>query len=136
MKRWRLPGRVPLRLRILFRGLFALLALAMVALALSVLQDEKQRSHRIYAEGLKKNQAQIAARLRHPTGQLALLNPDAADRPAQPVHPLVLPFAALDFDDRAKALQAVEMAGCALLYPDGATLCAAICAWFFFRPSA
>ena len=126
MKRWRLPGRVPLRLRILFRGLFALLALAMVALALSVLQDEKQRSHRIYADGLKKNQAQIAARLRHPTGQLALLNPAAADRPAQPVHPLVLPFAALDFDDRAKALQAVEMAGCALLYPDGATLCAAI----------
>ena len=126
MKRWRLPGRVPLRLRILFRGLFALLALAMVALALSVLQDEKQRSHRIYAEGLKQNQAQIAARLRHPTGQLALLNPAAADRPAQPVHPLVLPFAALDFDDRGKALQAVEMAGCALLYPDGSTLCAAI----------
>jgi len=126
MTRWRLPGRVPLRLRMLFRGLFALLALAMVALALSVLQDEKQRSHRIYAEGLKQNQAQIAARLRHPTGQLALLNPGAADRPAQPVHPLVLPFAALDFDDRAKALQAVEMAGCALLYPDGATLCAAI----------
>jgi len=124
--RWRLPGRVPLRLRVLFRGLFALLALAMVALALSVLQDEKQRSHRIYAEGLKKNQAQIAARLRHPTGQLALLNPGAADRPAQPVHPLVLPFAALDFDDRTKALQAVEMAGCALQYRDGATLCAAI----------
>ena len=39
-----------------------------------MLQDEKQRSHRIYAEGLRKNQAQIAARLRHPTGQLALLN--------------------------------------------------------------
>jgi signal transduction histidine kinase len=126
MSRWRLSGRVPLRLRVLFRGLFALLALATVALALSVLQDEKQRSHRVYAEGLKKNQAQIAARLRHPTGQLALLNPAAADRPAQPVHPLVLPFAALDFDDRTKALQAVEMAGCALQYRDGATLCAAI----------
>ena len=68
MKRWRLPGRVPLRLRILFRGLFALLALAMVALALSVLQDEKQRSHRIYAEGLKKNQAQIAAHKVAPSG--------------------------------------------------------------------
>ena len=126
MSRWRFPGRVPLRLRVFFRGVFALLALAMVALALSVLQDEKQRSHRVYAEGLQRNQAQIAARLRHPTGQLALLNPDAADRPAQPVRPLVLPFAALDFDDRGKAQQAVEMAGCALQYPDGATLCAAV----------
>lgn len=126
MSRWRFPGRVPLRLRVFFRGVFALLALAMVALALSVLQDEKQRSHRVYAEGLKRNQAQIAARLRHPTGQLALLNPDAADRPAQPVRPLVLPFAALDFDDRGKAQQAVEMAGCALQYPDGASLCAAV----------
>ena len=126
MRGWRFPGRVPLRLRVFFRGVFALLALAMVALALSVLQDEKQRSHRVYAEGLQRNQAQIAARLRHPTGQLALLNPDAADRPAQPVRPLVLPFAALDFDDRGKAQQAVEMAGCALHYPDGATLCAAV----------
>ena len=126
MSRWRFPGRVPLRLRVFFRGVFALLALAMVALALSVLQDEKQRSHRVYAEGLKRNQAQIAARLRHPAGQLALLNPDAADRPAQPVRPLLLPFAALDFDDRGKAQQAVEMAGCALQYPDGASLCAAV----------
>jgi hypothetical protein len=131
---WRLPGgmplrvplRVPLRLRVLFRGVFALLALALVALALSVLQDEKQRSHRVYADAVNKNLAQIAARLRHPTGQLALLNPAAADRPAQPVRPLVLPFAALDFDDRHKALQAVEMAGCALQYADGASLCVAV----------
>jgi len=124
--RWRLPGRVPLRLRVFFRGVFALLALAIVALALSVLQGEKQRSHDVYAEGLKKSQAQIAARLRHPAGQLALMNPAAADRPAQPVRPLVLPFAALDFDDRSKALQAVEMTGCALQYPNGSTLCVAV----------
>lgn len=125
MSSWSLP-RVPLRLRVLFRGLFALLALALVALALSVLQDEKQRSHRVYVEGLRQNQGQIAARLRHPAGQLALLNPEAALRLAQPVRPLVLPFRALDFDDRTKALQAVEMAGCALQYPNGATLCAAV----------
>lgn len=118
--------RVPLRLRLLFRGLFLLLALALGALALSVLQDEKQRSQRVYAESLGQSQAQIAARLRHPTGQLALLNPEAAQRPAQPLRPLVLPFRALDFDDRHKALQAVEMAGCALQYPSGATLCAAV----------
>lgn len=131
VKRWArwptLPAvRVPLRLRVLLRGVFALLALALLALALSVLRDEKQRSHRVYAEGLAKSQAQIVARLRHPTGQLALLNPGAADRPAQPLAPLVLPYRALDFSDRQKAQQAVEMAGCALQYPGGATLCAAV----------
>jgi len=123
---WRLPGRVPFRLRIFFRGAFGLLAFATLALAVSVLQDEKQRGHRNYAEGLRKNQAQIAARLRHPTGQLMLLNPGLAEQAAAPVAPLVLPFSAIDFDDRAKAQQAVEMAGCALQYPDGSTLCAAV----------
>ncbi len=118
--------RVPLRLRVFFRGAFALLALATLALALGVLVDEKQRGLRGYAEGLKKNAAQVAARLRHPTGQLALLNPDAADGPALPPRPLLLPFSAIDFDDRSKARQAVEMAGCALQYPDGATLCLAV----------
>jgi signal transduction histidine kinase len=88
--------------------------------------DEKERGRRVYAEALKKTGSQIAARLRHPTGQLALLNPLAYDRPAQPVHPLVLPFGALDFDDRNKARQAVEMAGCGLQYPDGASFCAAV----------
>jgi len=126
MSSWRLPGRVPFRLRVVFRGAFLLLVVATLGLALSVLQDEKERGRRVYAEALKKTEAQIAARLRHPTGQLALLNPVAANGRAQPVHPLVLPFAALDFDDRNKARQAVEMAGCGLQYPDGATLCAAV----------
>jgi len=126
MTDWRPPRRVPLRLRVLFRGAFLLLVAATLGLALSVLQDEKERARRAYAEGLKKTEAQIAARLRHPAGQLALLNPGAADRPAQAVHPVVLPFAALDFDDRNKARQAVEMAGCGLQYPDGSTFCAAI----------
>jgi signal transduction histidine kinase len=126
MRSWRLPGRVPLRLRVLFRGVFLLLAFATLGLALSVLQDEKERARRGYAEALKKTESQIASRLRHPTGQLALLNPVAADRRAQPVHPVILPFAALDFDDRNKARQAVEMAGCGLQYPDGSTFCAAV----------
>jgi signal transduction histidine kinase len=126
MMRWRLPRRLPLKLRVLFRSCFALLAIATVALALSVLLDEKERSRRLYAEALKKTEAQIVARLRHPTGQLALLNPRALDAGASPVHPWVLPFAALDFDDRNKARQAVELAGCGLQYPDGSTLCAAI----------
>lgn len=118
--------RLPLGLRAFFRGAFALLALATVALALGVLRDEKQRSHRSYAEGLKKTQAQVSARLRHPTGQLALLNPQADAVTGAALYPLVLPFSAIDFDDRGKALQAVEMAGCALRYPDGSTLCVAV----------
>ena len=66
----RLPGRIriPLRLRVFFRGVFLLLALATVALAVNVLQEEKQLSWQSYRDGFLKNQAQIAARLRHPTG--------------------------------------------------------------------
>jgi two-component system, OmpR family, sensor kinase len=126
----RVPSlHVPFGLRIFFRSAFALLALATLALALGVLKDEKARSLHNYAEGLRQNQAQIAARLRHPAGQLALLNPTAVnpDRAGAvgslSVRPMLLPFAALDFDDRNKALQAVELAGCALQYPDGTTLC-------------
>jgi hypothetical protein len=52
---------VPAALLWAYTPVFALLALAMVALALSVLQDEKQRSHRVHAEGLKRDQAQISA---------------------------------------------------------------------------
>ncbi|MBV8208675.1 MAG: HAMP domain-containing histidine kinase [Burkholderiaceae bacterium] len=126
MKRWRLPVRVPPHLRVLFRGAFLLLMAATLGLALSVLQDEKERGARLYTDSLKKTESQIAARLRHPAGQLALLNPTVATRRVQSVHPLLLPFAALDFDDRYKARQAVEMAGCGLQYPGGATLCAAV----------
>lgn len=122
----RLPGRVPLRLRFFFRGAFALLTLVTLALAVNVLGNEKQRGQRAYAEGLQRSHAQIAARLRHPTGQLMLLNPAFAGQPAQPGQVLMLPFGALDFDDRAKARQAVEMAGCAWQWPDGATLCSAV----------
>lgn len=126
LRKLRLPGRVPFRLRVFFRGAFALLALATLGLALTVLQDEKQRGHRRYADALHKNLAQFAARLRHPTGQLALLNPELADRAATPLHPLVLPFSAIDFDDRVKALQAIEMAGCQVQYPDGSSWCAGV----------
>jgi signal transduction histidine kinase len=121
-----LPARVPFGLRVFFRGAFLLLGLATVALALAVLQDEKERSYRNYQDGFRKNQAQIAAKLRHPTGQLVLLNPAAYDREVTPLRPLVLPFSALDFDDRNKAQQAVEMAGCLVQYPDAASMCVAV----------
>ena len=41
-----LPTRVPFGLRVFFRGAFLLLALATLALALGVLQDEKERGLR------------------------------------------------------------------------------------------
>jgi signal transduction histidine kinase len=121
-----LPTRVPFRLRVFFRGAFLLLALATIGLALAVLQDEKERSYRNYQDGFKKNQAQIAAKLRHPTGQLVLLNPNTYTRNITPLRPVVLPFSALDFDDKSKAQQAVEMAGCLVQYPDAASMCVAI----------
>jgi signal transduction histidine kinase len=121
-----LPARVPFGLRVFFRGAFFLLGLATIALAVAVLQDEKERSYRNYQDGFRKNQAQIAAKLRHPTGQLVLLNPTAYDHAVTPLRPLVLPFSALDFDDRNKAQQAVEMAGCLVQYPDAASMCVAV----------
>ncbi|WP_431094665.1 ATP-binding protein [Polaromonas aquatica] len=121
-----LPARVPFGLRVFFRGAFLLLGLATIALAIAVLQDEKERSYRNYQDGFRKNQAQIAAKLRHPTGQLVLLNPTAYEHEVTPLRPLVLPFSALDFDDRNKAQQAVEMAGCLVQYPDAASMCVAV----------
>ncbi|MEY2893374.1 MAG: hypothetical protein RJA98_3282 [Pseudomonadota bacterium] len=123
----RLPTHIPLGLRVFFRGAFLLLALVTVALAVSVLQDEKQRSWRNYQTGFAKTQAQLVSRLRHPAGQLALLNPSVRATPSGgALHPLLLPFAAIDFDDKAKAQQAVEMAGCLAQYGDEASLCVAV----------
>ena len=141
---WRWPGLAFFRLRLFFRGVFLLLAVATVAIALSVLQDEKELSDRSYREGFAKTMGQVAAQLRHPAGQLALLNPPAPAAsaaathpgataiastdvlPGGNVHPLVLPFSALDFDDHNKVEQAVEMAGCTRQYPGDAALCVAV----------
>jgi signal transduction histidine kinase len=111
------------RRRILFRGVFLLLALATVALALAVLQQEKQLAYANYREGLRKTEAQLIARLHHPAGQLALLNPRAFHDGVVPLRPLVLPFSALDFDDPDKVQQAVELAGCLVQYPNHGALC-------------
>jgi signal transduction histidine kinase len=55
-----------------------------------------------------------------------MLNAGALERPPLPLVPLLLPFGAIDFDDRSKAQQAVEMAGCSVAYGNGAALCAGI----------
>ena len=114
------------RLRILFRTAFLLLALAVVAMAVAVLQEEKQRSYDNYREVFAKTQAQIVGRLRHPSGVLALLNPRWDKHSAQVGQPVVLPFSAIDFDDQVKVRNAVEMANCLVQFPDNGSLCVAV----------
>ncbi|QDQ26995.1 HAMP domain-containing histidine kinase [Chitinimonas arctica] len=114
------------RLRLLFRSAFLLLALATLAMAVYVLQEEKQRSYDNYQSGFGKTKEQIAAKLRHPTGQLALLNPPGPGGPVTPLHPVLLPYSAIDFDDQTKVRNAVEMAGCLVQYKHYGSLCVAI----------
>jgi len=118
-------GLASFRRRILIRGVFLLLALATLALAVVLLQDEKARSYRNYQQAFRKTQADLMARLRQPSGQLALLNPEARGAPV-PLRPLVLPYASLDLDDPGKAQQAVDAAGCSVLYPDDSAVCAGV----------
>jgi signal transduction histidine kinase len=118
-------GLVAFRRRIIVRAVFLLLAVATLALAVVLLQDEKERSVRNYESSLGKTLAEVSARLRHPAGQMALLNPGRTEQQT-PLRPLLLPYAALDFDDQIKAQQAVETAGCSVQYPDGSSICVAI----------
>lgn len=122
-------GLAGFRRRIFFRAVFALLVLATLGLALTVLRHEKERSYLNYQNSFRKTQSEILARLRHPAGQLALLNPQhepAAPGQGAELSPLLLPFGALDFDDPFKAQQALESSGCAVLFQDGSSACAAI----------
>ena len=130
-------GLAAFRRRMLVHGVFLLLVLGTLSLALAVLQGEKERAWKSYVHGFARSQAEVMARLRHPTGQLALLNAgyghtnlntdnDTNANSSATLSPLLLPYAAIDFDDNNKARQAVEMAGCSVLYPDGSSVCAAI----------
>lgn len=114
------------RLRILFRSAFLALALAVVAMAVTVLQEEKQRSYDNYQASLGKTKEQIIARLHHPAGQLALLNPHRDAHAASTGQPVVLPYSAIDFDDPNKVQNAIEMSGCLIQYPQSGSLCVAI----------
>jgi signal transduction histidine kinase len=124
MVNWRRLSLVPYRVRLLLRAVFVFLMVATVGLALSVLQQEKQLSYKNYQTNFQKTREQIAATLRHPSGQLALLNPSAVSGVA--LHPLLLPFAALDFDDLQKVQQAVAMSGCLAQYGSNGSLCVGI----------
>jgi len=122
----RLPKIGQYRLRILFRGAFLLLAVAAVALALYVLQQEKQFSYNNYRYSFHKTGEQISATLRHPSGQLALLNPRTDNGGPASLHPVLLPFPSLDFDDQTKVQQAITMSGCLVQYGDSGSLCVAV----------
>lgn len=112
-------GFAALRGRLIFRGVFLLLMLATILLALVILQDEKFRAYQNYHRNLIKTHSTIMAKLRHPSGQLALLNPDIFAQPITPLKPFLLPYAALDFSDHDKSQQAIEVAGCSIHYPQG-----------------
>lgn len=114
------------RLRLLLRGAFVALFVAVLAMTVAVLQEEKQRSYDNYQASFAKTKAQIVARLHHPTGQLALLNPQHGTDGAAARRPVVLPYAALDFDDQTKVRNAVDMSGCLVRFPHHASLCVAI----------
>ncbi|WP_374410355.1 ATP-binding protein [Hydrogenophaga sp.] len=122
--------RLPLaafRRRIVFHGVFLLLGLAVVGLALTLLAEEKQRSRERYEAGFRQTLSTLVAQLRHPSGQLALVNAGATPTAEGGLVPVVLPFSALDYSDPFKARQAVEMSGCAVHWPDdGGQLCAGV----------
>ena len=120
------PGIASFRQRILLRSVFALLALATLAMALALLQEEKQLSYKNYQASFKKTQEQVSARLHHPAGQLALLNPPGSNTQVTPLHPYVLPYAAIDFDDPNKVQQAVETTGCLVQYKQYGAVCVAV----------
>ncbi len=112
--------------RLLFRGVFLLLAIAVIAMSLAVLQDEKERSLKNYQASFGKTLQQVTARLNHPAGHLALLNPPGANTKVTPLRPLVLPYAAVDFDDASKVQTALENAGCFVQYKPYGAACVAI----------
>ena len=115
------------RLRFLFRSIFFLLACATLGLAASVLQQEKQLSYDNYTANFNKTRQQILATLRHPSGQLALLNPPISSAVGNTeLRPLLLPFAALDFDDPLKVEQAITLADCLRQYGNAGALCVGI----------
>ncbi|MEO6277199.1 HAMP domain-containing sensor histidine kinase [Roseateles sp.] len=119
-------GLAAFRNRIVFHLVFIALALATLALAVALLNEERQRNAQRYEQTFARSLGEVIAQLRHPSGQLALLNPAPPQVDAGWVAPLVLPFGAIDFDDATKAQRAIEMAGCSLQYPGGASLCVAV----------
>ena len=118
----RLPAAAFLR-RTLLRLVFIGLLVGSATLVLQLLTDEKQRLQRAYEAGFRGQLDVVVERLRHPSGELLLLNLDRPADDASGSVPLRLPLGAIDFDDAAKAERAVEMSGCALRLASGVEWC-------------
>lgn len=119
-------GLAAFRQRLIVRGVFLLLIAATMLIALVLLTEEKERNYQNYQHNIQKTYAELMARLRHPTGRLMLLNPQHNSQNKAPLSPLMLPYGAIDFSDRNKALQAIEMSGCSVQYADHASVCVAM----------
>ena len=119
------PGIASFRQRILLRGV-STAGRSDACDGRDLLQEEKALSYRNYQTSFRKTQEQVSSRLHHPAGQLALLNPAAASVPVTPLHPYVLPHAAIDFDDASKVQQAVETTGCLVQYRQYGAVCVAV----------
>ncbi len=112
--------------RLLLRAVFLSLLVGSVLLALQLLADEKQRLQRAYEAGFQGRLAVLAERLRHPSGQLALLNADLPPPDAQGWVPLRLPLGAIDFDDPFKADRAVSLVDCWSRWATGPAWCVGV----------
>lgn len=118
--------RLPLaafRRRLLLRLVFLALLAGSAALALQLLTDEKQRQRDAYEAGFRGQLEVLAERLRHPSGQLALLNADRPLDDASGSVPLRLPVGAIDFDDPSKAERVMDLSACAARWDAGTELC-------------
>jgi hypothetical protein len=104
---------------------FLLLALATLALAVVLLQDEKERSYASTSRAFARPQAEVMARLRHPAGLLALLNPTVAGD-VTPLRPLMLRTRRSTSTTRTRRSRRWRWRAASVRYPDGSSLCAAI----------
>ena len=110
---------VRVRLRLVVRGAFLALAMAIVVLSLVNLHWLKSRTYANYRQSLQHRLALFQQQLLHPYGQLALNNPQTAGMQGHALRPFLIPYGALTVTDPRKAHDEAELAGCLLQF--GAT---------------
>lgn len=112
------------RLRLLVRGVFLVLALGSVALAVGTLLLLKERSYMHYQDRLKVRLDQFQHQLLHPIGQTTLLNQENLDlNPAG--RPIKLQYGGFNTGNPRKAWDEATLSGCLVQYKEG-TLCVGV----------
>ena len=118
------PARIPPShlgaRRVCAAGLATVAALSVVVLR------TKERAWRAYQHGFVRSGQARSWRGCAAVGPVGTAHASHLGQGVTPLAPLLLPYAAIDFDDPQKSQRAVEMAGCSVQYPDGASVCAAI----------